>query len=237
MATFFALPYALCSKLRTSQNLRNIYKSILTRNVGRVCTDSMSPRCPDRINDKECSKIKRTSDTAPKAPSYTMWFQPECCRDMCHRIPRYDDMYWKESDKNRRQYMQTWVDCPNFIIAPKICKKEVIDFPPMEKRSRKEIKKITECDLKPQCVNMAVPCPKFKLDNCHTTNTSYRCLRARVPTICKKYCTPYPAYSECRRKILRYVDPTQCRCLATPSNCAMNDALNKYLGLQKITVC
>ncbi|GBP09735.1 hypothetical protein EVAR_72469_1 [Eumeta japonica] len=50
----------------------------------------------------------------------SMWENPECCVDTCPDFfPRFDELYYKTSDKLKRNYQQTWLSCPEIDFQSK----------------------------------------------------------------------------------------------------------------------
>ncbi|XP_054740599.1 uncharacterized protein LOC129246089 [Anastrepha obliqua] len=175
---------------------------------------SEEPRCSEKSlqekKDKgECETNKRPS----------MWLNPECCLDPCPDImPRFDDLYYKPSDKAKRKYTQTWNECPDIKIAPKkICCFQKVKLPPMEKRKKTDCPKtacahITKEDPR-SCAKGNKRCVKIRLPCCLRARDPPKCSVNKSPANCRKICTPYPAFSECKKPKARLIRPIECTCL------------------------
>lgn len=188
------------------------------------CADpcDFPPCSPEAIAKTECMKkrLERKEKKQPLTVYEVYWNRPECCANECiDSYPRFDDMYYRESDKEKRIYTQTWAECPELIIAPKpICCSEKIKLPPLCKRAPKDKPK-TACAPQMSCEpDPASPCPKITMPCCRPARQE-PCKIAKTPKDCKKFNAPSPAFSECRKGPIRPMKITECWCLAVPSMC------------------
>ncbi|XP_004519606.1 uncharacterized protein LOC101452096 [Ceratitis capitata] len=188
----------------------------------------------------ECSK-DGTSIRPPKNKTKSMWLNPECCLDPCPDLqPRFDELYYKPSDKMKRKYTQTWVECPKIMYArKKICCYDNIIPPAFERRMHKRRKASEECKPRPTdlmpCKTMSRSiCPKFVLPGCTAVRDPAKCGRPRPKRSCVKICTPYPSFSECTKKKPRPPRSVECRCLDIPSMCDVFRLLKRAHGHRKI---
>ncbi|EDV92520.1 GH18815 [Drosophila grimshawi] len=151
-----------------------------------------------------------------KPPS--MWLNPFCDEDevYCPFNPRFDDIYYVESDKAKRKYWQTWVSCPPVQIKKKqICCFAKIRAAPLRRRKHRKPK--TACPPPPLCDDSA--CPRVKR-RCHRKGRiPPDCLKVKRPLICTKPLTPYPAFSECNRLHPKALPLSECICWRRPMIC------------------
>lgn len=205
-----------------------------------VCAEHEDPKCAkERLNKlPPCPAKKRRMESKEILPERnSMWENPECCTDPCpDYAPRFDELYYKSSNKLQRKYQQTWIACPQLQIKPKvICNFEQLQLPAMEKRSRKERPK-TACPqgiLKMCLDSNSKKCPQMKLANCQGVRKPPKCKRQRSPTNCKKECTPYPSYSECMREDPTAPHPVECKCLNHPMMCDVWSELRRRMTFVK----
>ncbi|XP_020800581.1 uncharacterized protein LOC110177937 [Drosophila serrata] len=187
------------------------------------------PKCSDSAEGgKSCGKLQECGDLRyekKEPPKGEFQFHhlvkqpPECCEDPCQeRSPKFDDCYYKISDKAKRVYQVTWVECPPIQIKPKkICCFKNAKHPPIQRRKRKDFVAAAECPK--ECTNVPDgPCPKIKMPGCRPVGTT-SCYIVRRKTDCTKVKTPYPAFSECSRGRIRPPKRIECNCLAIPSLC------------------
>ncbi|XP_037892133.1 uncharacterized protein LOC119639034 [Glossina fuscipes] len=173
-------------------------------------------------------ELKLTDKIFTTKTKNSMWEFPECCGNICRQMPiRFDELYYKMSNKRTRKYPQTWVTPPKLRIKlaeiyPPLCRAS-----PVPKRIRRPRKKITPCraadysggDLMP-CLLM--PKPLCKLMVCEVNKKPKKCGRNAFlikPPKGKKQPTPYPCFSECKRVKPRPLRPIECKCLDKPSMC------------------
>ncbi|XP_011180823.1 uncharacterized protein LOC105211184 [Zeugodacus cucurbitae] len=86
------------------------------------------PKCAeDKLKEK---KDKDECDKKDK-PKTSMWLNRKCYLGSCQdALPRFDDLYYKPSDKVKRQYTRTWNECPDLKIVPR---KTRLDLTKIEK--------------------------------------------------------------------------------------------------------
>ncbi|XP_053948797.1 uncharacterized protein LOC128857184 [Anastrepha ludens] len=184
------------------------------------------------------SKKKEIKEEKPKS----MWLNPECCLDPCpDLLPRYDELYYKPSDKFKRVYTQTWVECPKVKTAVKkiCCYKNVIP-PPFKRRKFKRRTAADECKPRPTNLmpcktrNLKTLCPKLIMPGCNAARSSTKCKRETLKAKCRKICTPYPSFSECSKKKPCPSRAVECRCLDIPSLCEVWEELRRRATFKKI---
>ncbi|XP_033246868.1 uncharacterized protein LOC117187964 [Drosophila miranda] len=184
-----------------------------------------TPKCEGADS---CSQIKDCDNSnfvkSDKAPAkdkfqfhHLIKLPPECCLNECvGAFPRFDECLYKESDKAKRNYQVTWVECPPIQIKPKkICCHEPGKRPPIARRKRK-VK--DECVEDKPCPSEG-PCPKIESPGCRPVRDPTRCEITRVKADCVKVKAPYPAYSECRRPKPRRRPSVECHCRDVPPMC------------------
>lgn len=163
-------------------------------------------------------KPKVNEKKQPKEPS--IWLNPFCDEDEphCPFNPRFDDIYYVESDKAKRKYWQTWVACPPLAIKPKkICCFKDVKAAPLRRRTTPKPK--TACPQPPTCDKMPLDCPRFKR-RCHRAGRiPPDCTKIRRPLNCSKPLTPYPAFSECTRIKPGALPLSECICWQKPMLC------------------
>ncbi|XP_017460637.1 PREDICTED: uncharacterized protein LOC108353959 [Rhagoletis zephyria] len=199
----------------TSQSKRPSYRSHCDSNVPKCSEKSLK----EKEDKGECKKDKRQS----------MWLNPECCLDICKNVlPRFDDLYYKPSDKAKRNYTQTWNECPDIRTAPrKICCFEKVKLPPLERRKKSAHPK-TACphlskEEKRSCsVAGNKRCLKIRLPGCGVARDPPRCFFIKPAAKCRKICTPYPAFSECKQLKAKPRRPVECNCLFVGPLCGMH---------------
>lgn len=204
------------------------------RGYGKKPDHNPSPKCSDNKSGGGCGKINdcgdprfapkdRNVDNDPFQFHHLVAMPDECCDDPCFdRFPPFDDCYYKISDKAKRHYQVTWVECPPIKIKPKkICCFEKGIRPPVPRRKRKEFQKADECPQEPQCTIVDGPCPKIRLPGCKPVRSSVFCHVTRRITPCTKVNAPYPAFSECDRPRMRPHRRIECNCLTIPSQCEL----------------
>ena len=220
----------------TSQQLR--YKATYRTNC-----KYQQPKCGDRFKKKPCDPKqhkkkyeKVVPDPIPPQKRSIKIKRPEiCCGDPCSDFyPRFDKLYYKRTDKLYRVYPQTWAECPEVVIKPKVlCCLDKIKYPKLEKRSRKA--KQSAC--KPLCVRMGTKCGHISMPGCRKGRMPPDCHIFKHHAHCDKRKAPYPAYSECTRKPMRRGYPIECRCLLTPAMCEVWRHYYKMTRAKKIGVC
>ncbi|XP_011191219.1 uncharacterized protein LOC105217756 [Zeugodacus cucurbitae] len=230
---------ALCGRSLAYGGRQLMSKAILSAPI-IAQAQTANVRGKSTINYRaQCSKDGTRLKKSMKKPK-TMWFNPECCLDPCPDIqPRFDDLYYKASDKAKRKYTQTWVECPKMRIArKKICCADNIIPPTFQRRSHK--RKTAEEECKPQPTNLlpckSYPkrkCPRFILPGCKPARDPAKCGKPRPKTDCKKICTPYPSFSECTRKRKGPPRPIECHCLDIPMMCEVWIEFRRTIGKKK----
>jgi len=187
-------------------------------------------------------KPRRKKDIAKTFPFYHLIkFKDECCGNPCidKDFPSFDKCLYKESDKNKRKYQITWVECPPLQIKPKkICCSEKMKRPPIVRRKPKH-KPDTACK-QPCPPKQNLYCPRIKLPRCRPARIPPRCHNVRYPADCHKIKAPYPAFSECSPRKLRKKRRTECECLDTIPYCNLLRYLNRRLrqtGTMQLNPC
>ncbi|XP_017044492.1 uncharacterized protein LOC108090373 [Drosophila ficusphila] len=191
-----------------------------------------SPKCSAAADSgKGCGKFHGCGDPRyekkePPPQEDTFQFHhlvkmpADCCDDPCReRYPPYDQCYYEISDKAKRKYQVTWVECPPIQIKPKkICCFEAAKHPPITRRKRKEFVADAKCPQEETCPVASGPCPKITLPGCKAVKDT-SCYIVRRKTDCTKVKAPYPSFSECSHAAIRKPRGIECNCLAVPSAC------------------
>lgn len=142
-------------------------------------------------------------------------FNKECCETDCpeNDMPSFDECFYKESDKNKRNYQITWTECPPVAIKPKkICCYENA-IPPPRQRRLPEFKPETACKVVIECKDDDYYCPKITSPHCRPAREPPKCEIVRNPAYCFRIKTPYPSFSECARPPLKGPKrKTECNC-------------------------
>lgn len=166
---------------------------------------------------KDDHPVARTREEAIKDfPFYDLIkFKKECCVTDCIEkdFPSYDECFYKESDKNKRDYQITWAECPQVAIKPKkICCYENA-VPPPKQRRLPQFKPETACKVQNECEVADYYCPKTTAPHCRPAREPPKCAIVRHPTYCFKIKAPYPSFSECVRAPLKGPKrKTECHC-------------------------
>ncbi|EDW00804.1 uncharacterized protein LOC6560250 [Drosophila grimshawi] len=158
-------------------------------------------------------------------------FKKECCETDCPEkdFASFDECLYTESDKNKRKYQITWVDCPPMAIKPKkICCYITSERPPFERRQRK-FKPPTACQMF-KCPDPQEKCPRLKMPHCRPVASKIKCHLIRAPSDCVKIKAPYPAFSECVRPKPRRKKRTECQCWDEIPMCDLLRVLNRRLN-------
>lgn len=192
-------------------------------NPRTYCPKVIEPRCDpkdkDMCKDKELKLADKVFTTKPF---------PECCGNICRDMPiRFDELYYKMSNKRTRKYPQTWATTPELRIElceiyPPLCRAD-----PIPRRMRRPRKKpasqhradysagdLMPCDLMPKPLSNLVVCEVNKKPKKCGRNALF----TRSPKG-KKQPTPYPCFSECKRVRPRPLRPIECKCLDKPAMC------------------
>lgn len=200
-------------------------------------------KCGETLKNKPCllkrpkTIIKQPAPMAIPAQKRSIKInRPDiCCGEPCpDALPRFDQLYYKRTDKLSRDYQQTWAECPDLVKKPKlICYFEKIKLPKMKKRS-KEARQMACMDV---CAAVAAKCPRIKAPHCRRGRMPPKCHRIRDPIECEKPKVPSPAFSECKRKPAKSLHPIECRCLLTPAICEVWAHYYKMKKVRKIDSC
>lgn len=202
--------------------------------------------CTKKKDDPACAddhpKARTRKQVMADFPFYGLIkFKDElCCNSECpdKSFPNYDECLYKESDKNKRKYQVTWMECPKVAIQPKkICCFKNVARPPIERRPPK-FKPDTACKIEKQCVGDS-PCPTVRVPGCRPGRLPPKCETVRIITNCTKIKVPYPAFSECSRAKLRKPKRTECTCLETIPGCILlqNKIKREKAGRRGFTPC
>ncbi|XP_051861006.1 uncharacterized protein LOC127565626 [Drosophila albomicans] len=201
-----------------------------------------SPTCQGKgkskkKSDEDCvddhPKPRQRENIQDTFPFYHLIkFKDVCCGDPCidKDFATFDECLYKESDKNKRKYQVTWVECPPVKIQPKkICCFAKAKKPPVARRKPVE-RPDTACKYTKPCPPKGEQqCPRIKMPRCRPVRVPVRCHRIRWPSECRKVKTPYPAFSECARPKLRVKRRTECECHNEIPMCALLAILNRRL--------
>ncbi|XP_011180824.1 uncharacterized protein LOC105211185 [Zeugodacus cucurbitae] len=166
----------------------------------------IEPRCAEE-------KMKHVICKKREFPSH--FNVEECCPPCRDVLPRFDDLYYKPSDKEKRKYQQTWSECPRLYILPrKICCTEHFDVPKMEKRTfTRDDDQFNNYNVKTCRNNSQSRCAKITWPGCRKGREPSRCFVIKQSSGCLKICTPYPSYSECKKPKPKSLRPVECTCL------------------------
>ncbi|XP_017837223.1 uncharacterized protein LOC108596210 [Drosophila busckii] len=157
-------------------------------------------------------------------------FPKECCDNLCidKDFPSFDECFYKVSDKNKRKYQVTWVECPPVKIKPKkICCFAKAKRPPIQRRKPAQ-KPETACPVEQECADQnSLGCPKIRMPGCKAVRSNVKCFIQREPTDCTKVKAPYPAFSECRKPRPRKKARVECDCLEAVSVCEVMEEMER----------
>ncbi|KAM8705706.1 hypothetical protein ACLKA7_010066 [Drosophila subpalustris] len=196
----------------------------------KKCTKKVEKsKCKGSFDKFPCGKPEAMNVKKPKVNEKKMtkpasiWLNPFCDEDApyCPFNPRFDDIYYVESDKAKRKYWQTWVSCPPLQIKKKkVCCFEKIKSAPLRRRKHASKKPKTACPQPVTCeVKKALACPRFKR-RCHRAGRiPPHCVKTKRPLMCAKPLTPYPAFSECVRMKPNALPLSECICWKKPMIC------------------
>ncbi|XP_018792461.1 PREDICTED: uncharacterized protein LOC108971087 [Bactrocera latifrons] len=181
---------------------------------GRKCIPYKVPICSEEVLKKK----RKSRPCQMKADVQTI--DPECCPNPCiDMYPRFDDLYYAPSEKNRR-YQQTWCEFGSLRITkqPRCCYEE-LDIPMPKRRKPKRGRSIDLCEVARKCPNVSPKCVKLVWPGCRTNKCTFKCSYYPPPKDCLKICTPYPSFSECERDLPKPLHPVECNCLESMGFC------------------
>ncbi|XP_002063721.2 uncharacterized protein LOC6640780 [Drosophila willistoni] len=191
---------------------------------GKCCVYRPTHRlpCPDKYRPREKEK-------PPKPPFRSMW-QPPChpheqphCTDL---LPRFDDIYYKPSEKCRC-YQRTWIECPNIRLRmKKVCCLDGIEPPEVLYRYKARCPKVA-CELDYErmrriCQHIRDPecrCEKTHWPCCKAARCPPRCVQTKHPSNCRKLRAPHPSFSEIKKRWERPKRLKECHCRQHISQC------------------
>jgi len=170
---------------------------------------------------------------------------PPCEENPCGILPLLDWLYYRPSDKAKRQYQKNWKECPS--VKKVECRiGKLPEFPPMKLRRRSDIGKCrppTACEANKNKFSMLCKltkdrkskCPYIEAPCCLVGRKPPNCLKARSLSGCVKMCCPYPAYSECCVAGFANfpVRSDQCGCLSKTFYCYAVRLLEKQKAKSK----
>lgn len=221
----------------------NCYSQQRSKTTSPDCSH-LVPKCGDRFKQEPCNpnqleiKLKQPApEPLPQQKRGIRFKHPsECCGNPCiDAYPRFDVLYYKRTDKLHREYQQTWNECPELIRKPKvICCFDKIRKPKWQKRPLKQ-RPQTACEQK--CSKAGYKCPRMTMAGCRAAHIPPKCRPSKTKSECMKRKAPFPAYSECTRKLPRPRHPIECRCLLTPSMCEVWAYHFKMARIKKIGLC
>lgn len=195
--------------------------------VGKDCTPP-PPRCGAEMIKKlvadGCRKaVKKAEFKNDPPPFKSMWENPECCKLPCpDAVVRFDELYYRPSDKSKKVYRQTWIECPEKRIVRKaVCDYRNLKYPQMERRPRK-VRPKTACEIKHAhmaCRVVDHRCRKICMPGCRGARLPPSCVYVKPPTKCKKICCPYPSFSECKRPKPKKLRQQECNCVRVHMMC------------------
>lgn len=154
----------------------------------------------------------------------------ECLEDPCAmEAPPIDLLKYRPSDKLRREYQRTWVEC---VLKRRARKAKCVFKAPAIKRRQRAKRRDSTCDT--SCV-LGAPalglgacsfkpvsekgCLRVTMPGCKDARVPGKCQRGRTPSACRKRLTKYPSFSECLIDPLPEMRPAECGCLRTPMMC------------------
>ncbi|XP_067633504.1 uncharacterized protein [Eurosta solidaginis] len=238
MSFFVNLTKTLISSFRstnlTTQITAKIFEIVRGQSTRALCKRVSRPdlrgmvikfgriRCP--TPPPTCGITRKPSDDCkPKIEITEEW--KKCCMTECQwQHPRFDDLYYKPSDKLNRTYKQTWVECGDIHMYPaRICCYEKQKYPLPERRKPPKpvalCNNIKYCKLQMLCRNrLESKCAKLTWAGCRKVRDPPKCGLERAHCGIRPK-TPYPSFSECRKDIRRIKKTKQCDCLAIALAC------------------
>lgn len=225
------------------------FKSKKSSSGGRhECAKDNAPIC----GPKNVKKLKKTGcdgksggkgkkKHTQKFEFKSMWENPDCCKNPCPDMQvRFDEIYYKTSDKAKRTYYQTWVECPKKKIVKKpVCDYKNFIYPKHKKRTRKGRPK-TACSTSDdskilmKCTKKTnSKCVKITLPGCRGVRDPPKCKKVTSPADCRKICTPYPSFSECKKPKPKPKRRVECNCLRILSMCDVWAELRRRNTMKK----
>ncbi|XP_037951115.1 uncharacterized protein LOC119681886 [Teleopsis dalmanni] len=194
------------------------------------CKIIEGPRCsPVELAKTKCGQDLKNNVIKKPYIFLELIRKPECCLELCpDPMPRFDDLYYKESDKLKRVYTRTWKACTGPLIKKKrFCSYDNLPALPYKKRDFRNKPK-TAC-REGDCTKFHKKCTKIVLPGCKNVPCNVKCTPGRKPSNCKKKCTQYPAFSECRKPKFRKLRPVECNCLKDNALCDLYNYLRKKI--------
>lgn len=181
-------------------------------------------------NDMKLQKKNTNHDSVWEYPA-------ECCDDICKDfLPRFDTLYYKPSDKAKRQYQQTWVECPKIQTRKRrVCCYDSTLLPPICRRKKAECP-TTACAFDSQ--KLVALCKGVSNKRCPTIQSLFclrgihppKCRKIRPIRNCQKKCCPYPAFSECCCPCPTPTRKTECECNKVVPMCFIYRGLKRKLA-------
>ncbi|XP_037953464.1 uncharacterized protein LOC119683727 [Teleopsis dalmanni] len=181
--------------------------------------------CNKCVDNDEADRCKQFPEPFKHFDLSKWSFPADCCKRKCPDLPRYDELYWQPSNKNKK-YQQTWSDCkmvskPRIVCCLNKCK------PPIVKRTRCPVE--CACSYDQAKFNMICKlgpgrCPRLTMPCCKGARYPPCCKNFPKPKNCCKQKCPYPSFSECRHKKLKKPPIVECKCLRKIPNCELERA-------------
>lgn len=200
--------------------LKAVGKSLMEatkRHITKKCRPPL-PNTKCMKLPRPCGKVREDKVEQQPKPTRTVPQNPECCGNPCpDAYPRFDDIYYAPSDKAKRKYQQTWVDCPKIEIKQvEVCCR---DEPHVEEMEKRHFPKTPKCPEPAHCLLMrlcrsggASKCSKIRWPGCGPCRSPPKCQRPRK--YCgQRQCPPQPSFSECQRDRPKELKPIECKCL------------------------
>ncbi|XP_030388208.1 uncharacterized protein LOC115634538 [Scaptodrosophila lebanonensis] len=174
-----------------------------------------------QANPCYCKPHKRKKRKKPYVPFRSMW-EPPCrpntqphCPEL---LPRFDDLYYKTSDKCR-SFQRTWNECPAVHTRlRKVCCLDAIRPPEVIYRwesgcpstaceqDKERLKHICNWQRKDSV------CQRILARCCDLGRCPPSCKPKRRITQCSKLKAPFPAYSETNKRWQRPLQDKECTC-------------------------
>lgn len=188
---------------------------------------------PKSVSLHKCDEVSsKRNPRNDQEPFKTYWENMECCVEECpDQFPRFDQLYDTTTDKRKKKYTVTWVECPGPCRLKKTCYKQGASPIPFKKRDPCERPR-TACPLPPCALEKGGSCTKINICGCRPARDPPKCVIPRKKTDCVRYKTQCPSFSECKKVKIRDPAMVECRCWQY-SNCQVMDALKKQKGPPK----